>query len=279
MASLKLSTVSSFKRPKSDDEQFKVGLLPKLLCRIFERFKVWRLDTSAGVTARVPYCHTLMSWAVAVCLLWVRRSMQQPSFLVPYMLCRNLPYGFMQELVRTTHQDEEVFKQVRLCEFAAGTFNIGASMPRLISQDTILKTSVSDFEHTCVHCSERSTWDFSLEITRLTAAWFRSFVHFKPSGSECCKQCWVPWEVRSHLRLCPWCQGAFNTGILRDGTRHDVHLPVESCRKLVLQVCKKEISKPATKLAQCSLHTRRDLLSSRHSTGNDVSYLANYFFH
>ncbi|XP_066873916.1 ubiquitin conjugation factor E4 B isoform X3 [Kogia breviceps] len=40
------------------------------------------------------------------------RSPQQPSFLVPYMLCRNLPYGFIQELVRTTHQDEEVFKQI-----------------------------------------------------------------------------------------------------------------------------------------------------------------------
>nr|KAF6472833.1 ubiquitination factor E4B [Molossus molossus] len=40
------------------------------------------------------------------------RSMQQPSFLVPYMLCRNLPYGFIQELVITTHQDEEVFKQI-----------------------------------------------------------------------------------------------------------------------------------------------------------------------
>ncbi|XP_040843818.1 ubiquitin conjugation factor E4 B isoform X1 [Ochotona curzoniae] len=40
------------------------------------------------------------------------RSLQQPSYLVPYMLCRNLPYGFMQELVRTTHQDEEVFKQI-----------------------------------------------------------------------------------------------------------------------------------------------------------------------
>lgn len=45
-------------------------------------------------------------------ILWVPRSLQQPSYLVPYMLCRNLPYGFMQELVRTTHQDEEVFKQV-----------------------------------------------------------------------------------------------------------------------------------------------------------------------
>uniref|UniRef100_A0A673US98 Ubiquitin conjugation factor E4 n=1 Tax=Suricata suricatta TaxID=37032 RepID=A0A673US98_SURSU len=40
------------------------------------------------------------------------RSALQPSFLVPYMLCRNLPYGFMQELVRTTHQDEDVFKQI-----------------------------------------------------------------------------------------------------------------------------------------------------------------------
>ncbi|KAM7126953.1 LOW QUALITY PROTEIN: ubiquitin conjugation factor E4 B-like [Molossus nigricans] len=40
------------------------------------------------------------------------RSMQQPSFLVPYMLCGNLPYGFIQELVITTHQDEEVFKQI-----------------------------------------------------------------------------------------------------------------------------------------------------------------------
>ncbi|XP_013929707.1 PREDICTED: ubiquitin conjugation factor E4 B-like, partial [Thamnophis sirtalis] len=39
------------------------------------------------------------------------RSNQQQSLLVPYMLCRNLPFGFIQELVRTTHQDEEVFKQ------------------------------------------------------------------------------------------------------------------------------------------------------------------------
>ncbi|XP_075695422.1 ubiquitin conjugation factor E4 B isoform X2 [Rhinoderma darwinii] len=39
------------------------------------------------------------------------RSVQQ-SLLVPYMLCRNLPFGFIQELVRTTYQDEEVFKQI-----------------------------------------------------------------------------------------------------------------------------------------------------------------------
>ncbi|KAM4704451.1 ubiquitin conjugation factor E4 B [Rhinophrynus dorsalis] len=42
------------------------------------------------------------------------RSMQQQqqSLLVPYMLCRNLPFGFIQELVRATYQDEEVFKQI-----------------------------------------------------------------------------------------------------------------------------------------------------------------------
>lgn len=28
------------------------------------------------------------------------------------MLCRNLPYGFIQELVRITHQEDEVFRQV-----------------------------------------------------------------------------------------------------------------------------------------------------------------------
>ncbi|XP_032428255.1 ubiquitin conjugation factor E4 B isoform X1 [Xiphophorus hellerii] len=40
------------------------------------------------------------------------RSPLQQSLLVPYMLCRNLPYGFIQELVRITHQEEEVFKQI-----------------------------------------------------------------------------------------------------------------------------------------------------------------------
>ncbi|XP_017273315.1 ubiquitin conjugation factor E4 B isoform X2 [Kryptolebias marmoratus] len=40
------------------------------------------------------------------------RSPLQPSLLVPYMLCRNLPYGFIQELVRITHQEEEVFRQI-----------------------------------------------------------------------------------------------------------------------------------------------------------------------
>ncbi|XP_028308658.1 ubiquitin conjugation factor E4 B isoform X2 [Gouania willdenowi] len=40
------------------------------------------------------------------------RSPLHQSLLVPYMLCRNLPYGFIQELVRLTHQEEEVFRQI-----------------------------------------------------------------------------------------------------------------------------------------------------------------------
>ncbi|XP_019743552.1 ubiquitin conjugation factor E4 B isoform X3 [Hippocampus comes] len=40
------------------------------------------------------------------------RSPLQHSLLVPYMLCRNLPFGFIQELVRITHQEEEVFRQI-----------------------------------------------------------------------------------------------------------------------------------------------------------------------
>ncbi|KAI5095644.1 ubiquitin conjugation factor E4 B isoform X1, partial [Silurus meridionalis] len=44
--------------------------------------------------------------------LTLPRAPLQPSLLVPYMLCRNLPYGFIQELVRMTHQEEEVFKQI-----------------------------------------------------------------------------------------------------------------------------------------------------------------------
>lgn len=40
------------------------------------------------------------------------RSPLQESLLVPYMLCRNLPYGFIQELVRITLQEEEVFRQI-----------------------------------------------------------------------------------------------------------------------------------------------------------------------
>uniref|UniRef100_A0A3B4TV96 Ubiquitination factor E4B, UFD2 homolog (S. cerevisiae) n=1 Tax=Seriola dumerili TaxID=41447 RepID=A0A3B4TV96_SERDU len=40
------------------------------------------------------------------------RNPLQQSLLVPYMLCRNLPYGFIQELARITHQEEEVFRQI-----------------------------------------------------------------------------------------------------------------------------------------------------------------------
>ena len=46
------------------------------------------------------------------CLLSTCRGPLQQSLLVPYMLCRNLPYGFIQELARITHQEDEVFRQV-----------------------------------------------------------------------------------------------------------------------------------------------------------------------
>ncbi|KAF3860307.1 hypothetical protein F7725_000562 [Dissostichus mawsoni] len=40
------------------------------------------------------------------------RSPLHQSLLVPYLLCRNLPYGFIQELVRITQQEEELFSQI-----------------------------------------------------------------------------------------------------------------------------------------------------------------------
>uniref|UniRef100_A0AAQ4PRU4 Ubiquitin conjugation factor E4 B n=1 Tax=Gasterosteus aculeatus aculeatus TaxID=481459 RepID=A0AAQ4PRU4_GASAC len=40
------------------------------------------------------------------------RSPLHQSLLVPYLLCRNLPYGFIQELVRVTHQEEGVFSLI-----------------------------------------------------------------------------------------------------------------------------------------------------------------------
>lgn len=56
--------------------------------------------------------HLFIKFQHACCLFSTCRSPLQQSFLVPYMLCRNLPYGFIQELVRITHQDDEVFRQV-----------------------------------------------------------------------------------------------------------------------------------------------------------------------
>uniref|UniRef100_A0A8C7G092 Ubiquitin conjugation factor E4 B n=1 Tax=Oncorhynchus kisutch TaxID=8019 RepID=A0A8C7G092_ONCKI len=54
------------------------------------------------------------------------RSPLQQSLLVPYMLCRNLPYGFIQELARITYQEEEVFRQVGLFLMAVHlTFTYG----------------------------------------------------------------------------------------------------------------------------------------------------------
>uniref|UniRef100_A0A8C4QBJ8 Ubiquitin conjugation factor E4 B n=1 Tax=Eptatretus burgeri TaxID=7764 RepID=A0A8C4QBJ8_EPTBU len=40
------------------------------------------------------------------------RSAQQPSLLVPYLLCRNLPQAFVSELVHTASQDQDTFTKV-----------------------------------------------------------------------------------------------------------------------------------------------------------------------
>ncbi|XP_078725955.1 ubiquitin conjugation factor E4 B isoform X4 [Lampetra fluviatilis] len=40
------------------------------------------------------------------------RSALQPSLLVPYLLCRNLPVGFIQEMVRASCLDQDAFSQV-----------------------------------------------------------------------------------------------------------------------------------------------------------------------
>ncbi|MEQ2175515.1 hypothetical protein GOODEAATRI_018666 [Goodea atripinnis] len=66
----------------------------------------------------------------------------QQSLLVPYMLCRNLPYGFIQELVRITHQEEEVFRQAlaELCEIKFGkthpVCNLYFSGPAITMENT-----------------------------------------------------------------------------------------------------------------------------------------------
>ncbi|XP_037124262.1 ubiquitin conjugation factor E4 B isoform X5 [Syngnathus acus] len=56
-------------------------------------------------------CISHIALVLQGCLTQPRSSLQH-SLLVPYMLCRNLPYGFIQELVRITHQEEDVFRQI-----------------------------------------------------------------------------------------------------------------------------------------------------------------------
>uniref|UniRef100_A0A8C8HVD3 Ubiquitin conjugation factor E4 B n=1 Tax=Oncorhynchus tshawytscha TaxID=74940 RepID=A0A8C8HVD3_ONCTS len=63
----------------------------------------------------------IRSQCISHAVLVLQGALTQPrsqSLLVPYMLCRNLPYGFIQELARITYQEEEVFRQAlaELCE-------------------------------------------------------------------------------------------------------------------------------------------------------------------
>uniref|UniRef100_A0A8C8HUI2 Ubiquitin conjugation factor E4 B n=1 Tax=Oncorhynchus tshawytscha TaxID=74940 RepID=A0A8C8HUI2_ONCTS len=57
----------------------------------------------------------IRSQCISHAVLVLQGALTQPrsqSLLVPYMLCRNLPYGFIQELARITYQEEEVFRQI-----------------------------------------------------------------------------------------------------------------------------------------------------------------------
>uniref|UniRef100_A0A8C2TMK0 Ubiquitin conjugation factor E4 B n=1 Tax=Coturnix japonica TaxID=93934 RepID=A0A8C2TMK0_COTJA len=92
------------------------------------------------------------------------RSLQQQSLLVPYMLCRNLPFGFIQELVRTTYQDEEVFKQIFIpilqglaiaskeCSLDSDNFKYPLMLCSVHQKDGIIVTSCGVTEALCELC-------------------------------------------------------------------------------------------------------------------------------
>ncbi|XP_041129346.1 ubiquitin conjugation factor E4 B isoform X6 [Polyodon spathula] len=95
----------------------------EMLNYLIERFEsVGMEERKAPKMCSQPHASQLLSNIRSQCVshaalvlqgaLTQPRSLLQQSLLVPYMLCRNLPYGFIQELVRMTHQDEEVFKQI-----------------------------------------------------------------------------------------------------------------------------------------------------------------------
>ncbi|XP_061832813.1 ubiquitin conjugation factor E4 B isoform X2 [Nerophis lumbriciformis] len=95
----------------------------EMLNYLIERFEsVGMEERKAPKMCNQPNVSQLLSNIRSQCIshvaLVLQGSLTQPrsplhhSLLVPYMLCRNLPYGFIQELVRITHQEEEVFRQI-----------------------------------------------------------------------------------------------------------------------------------------------------------------------
>uniref|UniRef100_A0A8C6MMH5 Ubiquitin conjugation factor E4 B n=1 Tax=Nothobranchius furzeri TaxID=105023 RepID=A0A8C6MMH5_NOTFU len=94
----------------------------EMLNYLIERFdSVGMEERKAPKMCSQPNVSQLLSNIRSQCISHVALVLQgsltqprslQPSLLVPYMLCRNLPYGFIQELVRITHQEGEVFRQI-----------------------------------------------------------------------------------------------------------------------------------------------------------------------
>ncbi|XP_051786197.1 ubiquitin conjugation factor E4 B isoform X1 [Erpetoichthys calabaricus] len=95
----------------------------EMLNYLIERFEsVGIEERKAPKMCSQPFVSQLMSNIRSQCIshaalvlqgaLTQPRSQLQQSLLVPYMLCRNLPYGFIQELIRMTHQDEDSFRQI-----------------------------------------------------------------------------------------------------------------------------------------------------------------------
>uniref|UniRef100_A0A8C9WW91 Ubiquitin conjugation factor E4 B n=1 Tax=Sander lucioperca TaxID=283035 RepID=A0A8C9WW91_SANLU len=94
----------------------------EMLNYLIERFdSVGMEERKAPKMCSQPNVSQLLSNIRSQCIshvaLVLQGALTQPrplhqSLLVPYLLCRNLPYGFIQELVRITHQEEEVFSQI-----------------------------------------------------------------------------------------------------------------------------------------------------------------------
>uniref|UniRef100_A0A8C5FG17 Ubiquitination factor E4B, UFD2 homolog (S. cerevisiae) n=1 Tax=Gadus morhua TaxID=8049 RepID=A0A8C5FG17_GADMO len=119
LASAAANTVISF----SDRFTIEVCKETEMLNYLIERFdNVGIEEKKAPKICSHPSVSQLMSNIRSQCIshatLVLQGSLTQPrsplqeSLLVPYMLCRNLPYGFLQELVRMTHQEEGVFRQI-----------------------------------------------------------------------------------------------------------------------------------------------------------------------
>ncbi|XP_039611579.1 ubiquitin conjugation factor E4 B isoform X2 [Polypterus senegalus] len=120
-----LSVTGGIAASESSSDRFTIEPCKEteMLNYLIERFEsVGIEERKAPKMCSQPFVSQLMSNIRSQCIshaalvlqgaLTQPRSQLQQSLLVPYMLCRNLPYGFIQELIRMTHQDEDSFRQI-----------------------------------------------------------------------------------------------------------------------------------------------------------------------